>query len=100
MAHLLVALWKGSIPLSEAFWGYAIVYGTVANIVATAAAIAAVAIGLPDIVAIGFFPGSYSLHLTAVVGVVRSADRYQGSPTRAGMAKVAVIMRGAGATSI
>jgi hypothetical protein len=38
VAHL-AALWKGNIPLSEAFWGYAIVYGTVANIAATAAAI-------------------------------------------------------------
>jgi hypothetical protein len=94
VAHL-VALWKGNIALSEAFWGYAIVYGTVANIVATAAAIAAVAVRLPDIVAIGFFLAPIPYILTAVVGVVRSADRYQGSPTWAGMAKVAVIMWGA-----
>jgi len=59
----LVALWKGNIPLSEAFWGYAIVYGTVANIVATAAAIAAVAIGLPDYRGRRLLSGSYSLHL-------------------------------------
>ena len=94
VAHL-VALWKGNIPLSEAFWGYAIVYGTVANIVATAAAIAAVAIGLPDIVAIGFFLAPIPYILTAVVGVVRSADRYEGSPRWASMAKIAVIMWGA-----
>jgi hypothetical protein len=93
VAHL-VALWKGNIPLSEAFWGYAIVYGTVANIAATAAAIAAVAIGLPDVVAIGLFLVPVPYILTAVVGVVRSADRYRESPKWAGMAKVAVIIWG------
>ena len=94
MAHL-VALWRGDVPLGQAFWGYAIVYGTIANIVATVAAIAVVAAGLPDAVAIGLFLGPVPYILTAVVGVVRSADRYQGAPMWAGMAKVAVIMWGA-----
>ena len=91
----LVALWKGNIPLNEAFWGYAIVYGTIANIVATAAAIAAVAAGLPDAVGVGLFLIPVPYILTAVVGVVRSANRYRGPPMWAGMAKVAVIMWGA-----
>ena len=94
MAHL-VALWKGNVPLGQAFWGYAIVYGTIANIAATAAAIAAVAASLPDAVAIGLFLVPVPYILTAVVGVVRSADRYQGAPMWAGSAKVAVIMWGA-----
>ena len=33
---------EGRAPLAQAFWEYAIAYGTIANIVATAAAIAAV----------------------------------------------------------
>jgi len=90
----LVALWRGDVPLGQAFWGYAIVYGTIANIVATAAAIAAVAAGLPDAVAIGLFMVPVPYILTAVVGVVRSANRYQGPPMWAGVAKVAVIMWG------
>ena len=94
MAHL-VALWKGDVPLGQAFWGYAIVYGTIANIVATAAAIAAVAASLPDALAIGLFLAPIPYILTAVIGVVRSADRYQGPPMWASMAKVAVIMWGA-----
>jgi len=94
VAHL-VALWKGNVPLDQAFWGYAIVYGTIANIAATAAAIAAVVAGLPDAVAIGLFLAPVPYILTAVVGVVRSADRYQGPPMWASMAKVAVIMWGA-----
>jgi hypothetical protein len=91
----LVALWKGDVPLGQAFWGYAIVYGTIANVVATAAAIAAVAASLPDALAIGLFLVPIPYILTAVIGVVRSADRYQGPPMWASMAKVAVIMWGA-----
>jgi hypothetical protein len=91
----LVALWRGELPLSQAFWEYAIVYGTIANIVATAAAIAAVAAGLPDAVGIGLFLSPVPYILTAVVGVMRSASRYQGTPVWAGLAKIAVIVWGA-----
>src|SRR5215207_9890621 len=91
----LVALWRGDVPLGQAFWEYAIVYGTIANIVATAAAIAAVAAGLPDAVGVGLFLIPVPYILTAVVGVVRSANRYQGAPMWAGLAKVAVIVWGA-----
>jgi hypothetical protein len=91
----LVALWRGNVPLSQAFWEYAIAYGTIANIVATAPAVAAVAAGLPDAMAIGLFLAPIPYILTAVVGVVRGADRYQGPPMWAGLAKVAVIVWGA-----
>jgi hypothetical protein len=94
VAHL-VALWKGHVPLGQAFWGYAIVYGTIANVVATAAAIAAVAASLPDALAIGLFLVPIPYILTAVIGVVRSANRYQGPPMWASLAKVAVIVWGA-----
>jgi hypothetical protein len=94
VAHL-VALWKGDVPLGQAFWGYAIVYGTIANVVATAAAIAAVAASLPDALAIGLFLVPIPYILTAVIGVMRSANRYQGPPMWAGLAKVAVIVWGA-----
>src|SRR5678815_3428424 len=53
MRNTLIALWSGDFPLGQAFWHYAIAYGTIANVSATAAAIAAVLAGLPDAVAIG-----------------------------------------------
>ena len=80
----LVALWRGNVPLSQAFWEYAIAYGTIANIVATAAAVAAVAAGLPDAMAIGLFLAPIPYILTAVVGVVRGADRYQAGAAHVG----------------
>lgn len=91
----LSALWKGELPLSQAFWEYAIAYGTIANIVATIATIAAATAGLPDVIAIAIFLLPLPYILTAVIGVVRSANRYQGPRNWAGMAKVAVIVWGA-----
>ena len=95
MRNTLTALWRGDFPLGQAFWHYAIAYGTIANILATAAAIAAVLAGLPDAVAIGlhFLPLPYVV--VAVVGVWRSADKYREDPTWAGIAKAAVIVWGA-----
>jgi hypothetical protein len=93
-AHL-VALWRGDVPLGQAFWEYAIAYGTIANIVATAAAIVTVAAGLPETLAICLFLMPLPYILIAVVGVVRSADKYRGAPARAIMAKIAVILWGA-----
>ena len=91
MPNTLKTLWNGDFPLSQAFWHYAIAYGTIANILGQAAAIAAVLAGLPVTVAIGlhFLPLPYVV--MAVVGVWRSADKYRGDPTWAGIAKTAVI---------
>lgn len=95
MTRRLAALWRGEIPLGQAFWEYAIAYGTIANIVATAAAIAAVAAGLPEALAIFLFLTPLPYIFIAVVGVVRSAEKYRGPPQRATMAKLAVIFWGA-----
>jgi len=93
-AHL-AALRRGDIPLGQAFWEYAIAYGTIANVVATAAAIVAVVASLPDAVGVGLFLIPVPYILTAVVGVWRSAHRYEGPPKWAFLSKVAVIVWGA-----
>jgi hypothetical protein len=46
-------------------------------------------------VGVGLFLIPVPYIVTAVVGVVRSANRYQGPPMGAGLAKVAVIVWGA-----
>ena len=94
MKRRLAALWRGELPLAQAFWEYAIAYGTIANIVATAAAIAAVLAGLPDAVAIFLFLTPLPYIFAAVVGVFRSAATYRGPPEWAIMAKVGVIVWG------
>jgi hypothetical protein len=88
-------LWRGDLPLGQAFWEYAIAYGTIANIVATGLAVAAVTTGLPEIVALGIFFSPLPYIFTAVLGTLRSANKYQGPAERATMAKIAVIVWGA-----
>ena len=94
MRRHLAALWRGEVPLRQAFWEYAIAYGTTGNIVATAAAIATVAAGLPDVLAIGLFLVPLPYIFAAIVGVFRSADNYRGPPQWATIAKIAVIVWG------
>ena len=87
-------LWRGDLPLGQAFWEYAIAYGTVANIVATGAAIAAATLGLPDVIAVCLFFSPLPYILAAVVGVFRSANKHQAAEW-ATIAKIAVIVWGA-----
>lgn len=87
-------LLRGDLSLGQAFWEYAIVYGTIANLVATGAAIAAATTGLPDIVVLSIFFSPLPYILTAVLGVLRSANKHQGPAERAIMAKIAVIVWG------
>ena len=86
----LKALWLGELPLGRAFWVFAIAYGTIANIVATIAAIGAAAAGLPDTLVVGIFLTPLPYILLAVLGVFRSANRYEGSPEWRYLAKIAV----------
>src|SRR5665648_1097948 len=88
----LAALWRGNLPLGQAFWEYAIAYGTIANIGATGAAMAAVMVGLPDIIAMFLFLSPLPYILAAVVGVLRSANKHHGAPEWAAIAKIAVIV--------
>ena len=79
MLKTLAALWRGEIPLGRAFWEFAIVYGTTANIVATITAILAAAAGLPDVVVLAIFLVPLPYVLTAALGVLRSSNSYQGA---------------------
>ena len=95
MLRNLTALCRGEMPLGRAFWEFAIVYGTAANVVATIAAILAAAAGLPDLVVIGIFFAPLPYTLAAVLGVLRSANRYLGPSKWRHLATVAVVIWGA-----
>jgi len=86
------ALWLGEAPLGVAFWWYAIMVGTLLNVVATLLFVALSAAGAPDgIAAIAFLlPVPYNLF--AVVAVWRSAGRYAGPPLHVLLARLAVIL--------
>lgn len=88
----MIALWRGRLPLSRAFWEYAVLYGAIASMAATTASLAALTAGLPGAaaVALHLLPTPYLA--VAVTGVWRSADAYRGSPFWAQSARVAVVL--------
>ena len=81
-------LWRGELPLHEAFWRYAITYDLILNLAATLGALALVLAETPIVFAavVHFLPVPYSLF--AATGTWRSADHYKGNPVHAAMAKL------------
>lgn len=96
--HFILALWNGQLPLARVFWLYAVVYGTVANLLATMVTFAAISFGMPGALAafIHFLPLPYNIAVS--VGAWRSADRYRGLPLCAALARVCVIIWAIAAT--
>ena len=91
----LIDLWRGAIPLPQAFWEYAVAYGTTLNLVATMAAVGSIALNWPEVVAVVLFLLPIPYIFIVVVGVLRSADRYNDRPDWARIARVAVVLWGA-----
>jgi hypothetical protein len=88
----LKQLWLGQLPLQEAFWRYAITYDLILNLAATMATLVLVLAEAPIILAaiVHFLPLPYSLF--AATGTWRSADRYEGNPLHASIAKLAIVI--------
>ncbi len=91
-------LWNGRVPLARAFWDWAVIYGSFANLAATGIALAMIVFDWPALlaVAVHFLPVPYNLLM--VVAVWRSAARYQGDPIWAQLARGAILVWAAIAT--
>ena len=83
-----MALWKGRLPLWQAFWEHAILYVTVLNTLATVGTFGVLAAGLPVALAAAVFLLPIPYIVVAVVGVWRSADAYRGPPHWATLARI------------
>jgi hypothetical protein len=81
-------LWRGDLPLAEAFWTWAVGIGLAVNVVTSLAFLALVS---NDQLLLAFIVGygcSIPYNVLALVGVWRSADRYGGDPALAGAARI------------
>jgi hypothetical protein len=98
MKQRILDLWYGRVPLGRIFWEYAILFGTLVNLITTFAALAAFAKGAPVAISILIFllPAPYNLLM--VVGVWRSAANYRGRPMWATLARALIIVWAAVAT--
>jgi hypothetical protein len=81
------SLWAGDVPLPEAFWQYAVVYGLLVNFVATALSLVLAVAGASVwvYVAVFFLPTPYNVLM--IVAVWRSAERYRGPQKWADLAR-------------
>ncbi|HUS54962.1 MAG TPA: hypothetical protein VMY41_13300 [Thermohalobaculum sp.] len=86
----LGALWRGALPLGEAFWIYAFLIGATVNIAATAAMLGALAANLNGVLALAIHLSSLPYNVAMVVGVWRSAAHHAGARHHAEAARISV----------
>jgi hypothetical protein len=90
-------LWNGRVPLARVFWNYAVLYGSLANLLATGAALTAFLWGWP-ILGLVFHFLLMPYNVLMVVAVWRSAARYEGDAIWAQLARGAILVWAAIAT--
>ena len=88
----LRSLWLGKLPLSEAFWTWAISVGLLVNIATSALFLAMITAYRPWAALLFGYALSVPYNLLAVVGVWRSAGRYQGPVGHADLARAVTII--------
>jgi hypothetical protein len=73
---LVSRLWRGEVPLTQAFWRYGMFWGTVVNVLATVATLALVANNAPTFVwlTVHFLPLPYNLLVVAAVWRARETQ--------------------------
>jgi hypothetical protein len=88
----LRALWSGELPLGEAFWTWAIAIGLVINLTTTALFLVLIAIDRPWAALFVGYALSVPYNVVAVVGVWRSAARYEGPAGHAELARIVTVI--------
>ena len=92
MKQRIMVLWSGQVPLAVAFWHFAVLYGLLINVVASATFMALMAAEVSTAIGIvvNLLPVPYNIFM--VVAVWRSAGAYEGPGQWAGWARIGVIV--------
>jgi hypothetical protein len=88
----LRSLWLGKLPLSEAFWTWAIGVGMLVNLTSSTLFLAMITADRPWAALLFGYALSVPYNLLAVVGVFRAAGRYQGPASHADLARIVTII--------
>jgi len=81
----------GRLPLAVAFWQWAILVGTLLNLVFAGAAFAVLSAGGSGVLALAVFMAPLPYNVLATIGVWRSAGRYPGPAHWRDAARIAVV---------
>ncbi len=87
MQHLH-RLWRGELPLPEAFWTWAVGIGLVVNVLSSLLFLALVSNDRLLLALIVGYGCSIPYNIVALVGVWRAAERYGGDPALATAARI------------
>jgi hypothetical protein len=88
----LRALWSGELPLGEAFWTYAIGIGLLVNLTTSGLFLALITLDRPWAALFVGYVLSVPYNVVALVGVWRSAARYEGGALHAALARVVTLV--------
>jgi hypothetical protein len=88
----LGALWRGELPLGEAFWTWAIGIGLLINLTTSALFLALITADRPWAALFVGYVLSVPYNVAAMVGVWRSAARYDGPALRAELARIVTVI--------
>jgi hypothetical protein len=84
----LRALWSGNLPLGEAFWTYAVGIGLAVNLITSLLFLVLLSWDRPLAALFVGYALSVPYNLVALVGVWRSAARYEGRRIHADLARI------------
>jgi hypothetical protein len=84
----LRALWSGDLPLGEAFWTYAVGVGLAVNLITSLLFLVLISWDRPLAALFVGYALSVPYNVVALVGVWRSAARYEGARIHADLARI------------
>lgn len=85
-------LWRGELPLQQAFWTWAVVVALIVNAVTSLAFLLLILADQPVAALLAGYPISVAYNIVAGVGVWRAAARYTGDPQWAMLARIASLV--------
>ena len=88
----LKALWRGELRLGDAFWNWAILGALAVNVSTTILRLVLITVDQPWLAFVFGYALSVPYNVVALVGVWRSAARYDGPALRADLARWTSIM--------
>ena len=84
----LRALWSGDLPLGEAFWTYAVGVALAVNLITSLLFLVLISWDRPIAALFVGYALSVPYNIVALVGVWRSAARYEGARIHADLARI------------
>jgi hypothetical protein len=87
----VICLWKGDMPLADAFWNWAAIGGLAVNLVSSAAFLFLIMAEQPVAAAVAGYVFSVPYNIVVLVGVWRAAARYDGDRKWADLARIVTV---------